>query len=75
MWRWDWPVWALALRLLTPDERAHWRSQSALLVAEILMLDLPDRGVRGGEVCVDARMAPGKRTRSRCCFRRFCGWC
>lgn len=26
----------LAVRLLTPDERAHWRSQSALLVAEFL---------------------------------------
>lgn len=26
----------LALRLLTPDERAHWRSRSALLVAEFL---------------------------------------
>jgi hypothetical protein len=26
----------LALRLLTPDERAQWRSQSALLVAEFL---------------------------------------
>ncbi|MBK6703853.1 MAG: hypothetical protein IPL62_01830 [Caulobacteraceae bacterium] len=27
---------ALALRLLTPQERAHWRSQAALLVAEFL---------------------------------------
>lgn len=26
----------LALRLLTPAERAHWRSQTALLVAEFL---------------------------------------
>lgn len=26
----------LALRLLTPDERAHWRSRAALLVAEFL---------------------------------------
>lgn len=26
----------LAVRLLTPQERAHWRSQSALLVAEFL---------------------------------------
>ena len=26
----------LAVRLLTPDERAHWRSQVALLVAELL---------------------------------------
>jgi hypothetical protein len=26
----------LALRLLTPAERAHWRSQAALLVAEFL---------------------------------------
>lgn len=26
----------LALRLLTPQERAHWRSRSALLVAEFL---------------------------------------
>lgn len=26
----------MALRLLTPDERAHWRSRSALLVAEFL---------------------------------------
>ncbi len=25
-----------AVRLLTPDERAHWRSQAALLVAEFL---------------------------------------
>jgi hypothetical protein len=27
---------SLALRLLTPKERAHWRSHSALLVAEFL---------------------------------------
>lgn len=27
---------AMAVRLLTPDERAHWRSQAALLVAEFL---------------------------------------
>ncbi|MEQ1617473.1 MAG: hypothetical protein ABL883_03895 [Terricaulis sp.] len=26
----------LAIRLLTPGERAHWRSQSALLAAEFL---------------------------------------
>ncbi len=26
----------LALRLLTPGERAHWRSQAALLTAELL---------------------------------------
>ncbi len=26
----------LAIRLLTPRERSHWRSQSALLVAEFL---------------------------------------
>lgn len=26
----------LAMRLLTPDERAHWRSKRALLVAEVL---------------------------------------
>ena len=27
---------ALAVRLLTPGERAHWRSQAALLAAEFL---------------------------------------
>jgi uncharacterized membrane protein len=27
---------ALAIRLLTPGERAHWRSQAALLAAELL---------------------------------------
>jgi hypothetical protein len=34
----------LALRLLTPEERAHWRSQSALLVAEFLCWIYPIAG-------------------------------
>jgi hypothetical protein len=27
---------AMAVRLLTPDERGHWRSKSALFVAELM---------------------------------------
>lgn len=32
---------ALAVRLLTPGERGHWRSQVALLVAELLFWIYP----------------------------------
>ena len=49
---------SLALRLLTPKERAHWRSHSALLVAEFLCWIYP---VRGGPV--------GKRTAARALLR------
>jgi hypothetical protein len=35
---------ALAMRLLTPDERAHWRSKRALLVAEIMCWVYPVLG-------------------------------
>ncbi len=38
---------ALAVRLLTPGERAHWRSQVALLVAEFLCWIYPIAAIVG----------------------------
>ncbi|MEZ5994575.1 MAG: hypothetical protein R3C25_02375 [Hyphomonadaceae bacterium] len=40
---------ALAMRLLTPRERAHWRSRPALLVAEMLCWVYPIVAVVGAK--------------------------
>jgi hypothetical protein len=48
---------ALALRLLTPEERAHWRSNVALLVAEFLCWIYPIAafvGVKSGWAAYEA---------------------
>jgi len=47
----------LAIRLLTPQERAHWRSQAALLVAEFLCWIYPIAAFVGAKSAWSANAA------------------